>query len=92
MAGFSEGAQAHACFVANLRYATQLAAEHDITILIEPLNHYDAPGYFLTTTTQAREIIAACAVDGRRSEPPDCKIAATDWPYPVCRGAETWTA
>jgi hydroxypyruvate isomerase len=59
MAGFAAGADAHACFVANLKYATQQAAPHGITILIEPLNHYDAPGYFLSTTTQAIAIINA---------------------------------
>jgi hydroxypyruvate isomerase len=58
MAGFAAGAAAHDCFVETLRYATQAAAEAGITILIEPLNRYDAPGYFLSTTSQAREIIA----------------------------------
>lgn len=58
MAGFSEGQKAHDCFVANLRYATEQTKPHGITILIEPLNHYDAPGYFLTTTPQATGIIA----------------------------------
>ena len=53
MAGFASGGEAHQTFVANLKYACALAADHGITILIEPLNKYDAPGYFLTTTTQA---------------------------------------
>lgn len=53
MAGFSKGTDAHDTFVANLTYACAKAAPHDITILIEPLNRYDAPGYFLSTTTQA---------------------------------------
>lgn len=57
MAGFSDGPEAHDCFVSNLRYATQRASAHDITILIEPLNSYDAPGYFLKTTAQAIAII-----------------------------------
>jgi hydroxypyruvate isomerase len=57
MAGFCTGSDAKTCFVENLKYAVKTAALHDITILIEPLNHYDAPGYFLTTTTQAVEII-----------------------------------
>ena len=47
MAGFASGPAAHAQFVENLAYAASEAARHDITILIEPLNHYDAPGYFL---------------------------------------------
>ena len=57
MAGFSDGLTAHDTFVANLRYATKLADAQGITILIEPLNGYDAPGYFLKTTQQARDII-----------------------------------
>ena len=58
MAGFADGPQAKAAFVANLRYACARATAAGITILIEPLNAYDAPGYFLTTTDQATEIIA----------------------------------
>ena len=58
MAGFASGQSAHDIFIENLRYACERAAQHGIGILIEPLNHYDAPGYFLTTTTQARAIIA----------------------------------
>jgi len=58
MAGFAAGAAAHATYVDNLRYACAAAAPHGITILIEPLNRYDAPGYFLKTTGQAHEIIS----------------------------------
>lgn len=57
MAGFAEGTAAHETFVANLRYGCAAAEPHGITILIEPLNRYDAPGYFLKTTGQACEII-----------------------------------
>tara|TARA_R110002033_G_scaffold29286_1_gene65796 strand:+ start:315 stop:1052 length:738 start_codon:yes stop_codon:yes gene_type:complete len=56
MAGFAEGPAAHAAFVETLRYACDRAEGR--TILIEPLNHYDAPGYFLRTTTQAEAILA----------------------------------
>ncbi len=59
MAGFASGQEAHESFVANLQYACAQAAPHDITILIEPLNKYDAAGYFLTTTDQALTIIEA---------------------------------
>ncbi|MBO6920288.1 MAG: TIM barrel protein [Rhizobiaceae bacterium] len=55
MAGFSKGAEAHSTFVENLRYAT---SNTNRLILIEPLNRHDAPGYFLQTTDQAREIIS----------------------------------
>ena len=58
MAGFANGPEAHASFVANLRFACTEAAHHGINILIEPLNRHDAPGYFLTTTDQASAIIA----------------------------------
>lgn len=58
MAGYAQGAAARETFIENLRYATCQSAESAITILIEPLNHHDAPGYFLQTSTQAGEIIA----------------------------------
>ena len=61
MAGFASGAKAHGTFVENLTYACSAAAHHNITILIEPLNHYDAPNYFLQTTDQAVEIITQVA-------------------------------
>jgi len=57
MAGFAAGPRAHQTFVENLQYASEQALPHNITILIEPLNHYDAPGYFLSNTTQALGII-----------------------------------
>ena len=57
MAGIGDGSMAHDCFVSNLRYASAQAAAHNINILIEPLNKYDAPGYFLQKTSQAVAII-----------------------------------
>lgn len=57
MAGFAQGVIAENCFVEALEYACEQAGPHGINILIEPLNHYDAPGYFLSTTTHAQEII-----------------------------------
>jgi hydroxypyruvate isomerase len=62
MAGVSCGEQARQTFVDNLYYASKQAAAHGITILIEPLNHRDAPGYFLSTSAQAAEIIATVDV------------------------------
>ena len=63
MAGFAEGIAAHETFVANLTHACDMAAATGKTILIEPLNHHDAPGYFLQTSQQARAIIEAVARD-----------------------------
>jgi hydroxypyruvate isomerase len=57
MAGLSSGPRARAAFVTNLDYACKAAAADGITILIEPLNHYNAPGYFLNSTAQAADII-----------------------------------
>lgn len=57
MAGVAAGPAAHAAFAETLRYAAARAAEAGRTILIEPLNHYDAPGYFLSTTDQAAALI-----------------------------------
>lgn len=59
MAGYAAGPLAHATYLANLGYACERAAGLGITILIEPLNHYDAPGYFLTTTDQAIAVLDA---------------------------------
>ena len=61
MAGIAEGAAAETTFRSNLDYACGVAADLGITILIEPLNRYDAPGYFLTTTAQAARIISDVA-------------------------------
>lgn len=61
MAGNANGEGAHKTFINNLRYACKAANEHGITILIEPLNKYDAPAYFLKTTDQALEIIKEVA-------------------------------
>ena len=44
-------------YVANLRHAAQRAAEAGITILIEPINTRDMPGYFLNRPSEARRII-----------------------------------
>ncbi|WOI55380.1 hydroxypyruvate isomerase family protein [Palleronia sp. LCG004] len=55
MAGVAEGPEAEAAFIANLQFAAARAGRRGI--LIEPLNHYDAPGYFLNTATQAARIV-----------------------------------
>ncbi|MBB6262638.1 hydroxypyruvate isomerase [Paenochrobactrum gallinarii] len=63
MAGISAGDAAEQTYFANLDYACYIAKPYGITILIEPLNNYDAPGYFLTTADQAAKIIRAIAHD-----------------------------
>lgn len=66
MAGFAEGPDAHAAFVDTLKYACAQAAPSGITILIEPLNSYAAPGYFLKTTDQAIAIVDEVGADNIR--------------------------
>lgn len=63
MAGFSFGPEAHAVFLENLRYACRRTSR---TILIEPLNRHDAPGYFLKNTDQAAAIITEVGQDNLR--------------------------
>lgn len=46
-------------YLANLRYACKHAVEHDITILIEPLNARDNPGYYLNNLADAAGVIDA---------------------------------
>ena len=66
MAGFAKGPQAEATFKANLQYACMQAAPHGMTILIEPLNRYDAPGYFLSTSEQGRQVLAGVGGTGAK--------------------------
>lgn len=58
MAGAAEGTAAHGVYLDNLAFACELAAERGVSVLIEPLNARDAPGYFLRTTDQATAIMA----------------------------------
>ena len=45
-----------AVYVENLRYAARALAPHGITLLIEPINSRDMPGYFLSTQAEAHAI------------------------------------
>lgn len=51
-------AQARATFVANLRHAAQAFAADGRTLLVEPINAFDMPGYALTTVDDAIGLIA----------------------------------
>jgi len=50
--------RAHATYLDNLRWAAAELAPHGIELLIEPINRYDIPGYFLNYSRQALDIIA----------------------------------
>ena len=50
-------------FISNLRHAAARLAKENIRALIEPINYYDIPGYFLNTQAQARDIIERVGSD-----------------------------
>ncbi|NMG02363.1 hydroxypyruvate isomerase [Azoarcus taiwanensis] len=50
-------AQAHATFVSNLRFAAAELERADLRLLIEPINTFDMPGFFLNRSNQAEEIV-----------------------------------
>jgi hydroxypyruvate isomerase len=59
MAGFVKPEAREAAghvFVGNLREAADKAAPHGLTLLLEALNPYDAPGYFYATQAEADRI------------------------------------
>jgi hydroxypyruvate isomerase len=58
-----DAAAARETFVRNLRYAAPLLGSAGITLLIEPINTRDVPGFFLNGTAQAIEIIDAVGSD-----------------------------
>lgn len=44
-------------YVANLRKAARMARGAGVTVIIEPINTRDIPGFFLNTTAEARAVI-----------------------------------
>ena len=46
-------------YLTNLRYAARAVAEHGLTLLIEPINTRDMPGYFLNSQAQAHALRTA---------------------------------
>lgn len=50
--------RAHAVYVDNLRRAARRLAPHGMTLLIEPINTRDMPGYFLHHQQQAHDVVA----------------------------------
>ncbi|GAC1533776.1 MAG: hydroxypyruvate isomerase family protein [Candidatus Velthaea sp.] len=49
--------KAVACYIENVRHVADLMAPHGRRVVLEPINHRDIPGFFLNTTSQARELI-----------------------------------
>jgi len=59
-------AEGEAVYVENVRYAADLAKKDGITVVIEPINTRDIPGYFLNTTTEGIGILDRVARDNAR--------------------------
>ena len=47
----------HETFVSNLKYASEQLKRVNIKLLIEPINTFDIPGFYLSRTQQAIDII-----------------------------------
>lgn len=58
-----ERARHRAVYLDNLAYAARLAAADGITIVIEPINTRDIPGFFLNRQDEAQAICAEVATD-----------------------------
>jgi hydroxypyruvate isomerase len=57
---------ARATLVDNLRFAAAALAEAGLTLLVEPINTRDIPGFFVNTSRQALALIAAVAAPNLR--------------------------
>ncbi|HRD78971.1 MAG TPA: TIM barrel protein, partial [Hyphomicrobiaceae bacterium] len=57
MAGLRHQGAERRAYVANLKTAARMAAASGVTVIIEPINTRDIPGYFLNRTEEARSII-----------------------------------
>lgn len=62
MAGLEPHGTDRNVYVKNLALAADWARPEGVEVLIEPINTFDIPGYFLTTTEEARDIIAEIGV------------------------------
>ncbi|MGZ9710387.1 2-oxo-tetronate isomerase [Glaciimonas sp. GNP009] len=59
-------ARHRAVYIDNLAYAAQQLAPHNITLVIEPINSRDIPGFFLNRQDDAQAICAEVGLDNLR--------------------------
>ena len=52
--------RARETYIQNLQYAADQCQPHGIDVMIEPINTYDMPGYFLNRSSQAIDILDQC--------------------------------
>lgn len=53
----------HATFVSNLKWAAGECRKSDVTVLLEPINTVERPGYLISTTREARRAIHQAGAD-----------------------------
>jgi hydroxypyruvate isomerase len=63
----ADRAACRATLIANLKYAAEKSAPHNITVLLEAINHRDIPGFFINTQAESYAICAAVGA-------PNCKM------------------
>ena len=61
-----EFARCEAVEIENLKFAARQAASTNVTLVLEPLNTTDFPGYFLTSVPQAKAVIEAVGAPNLR--------------------------
>lgn len=66
MAGITDHPRAEETFRANLAHACDLAATARLTVLIEPINRFDVPGYHLSRMDAAAATLAALGRENLR--------------------------
>ncbi len=71
---------AAALYIANLAWASEQAAQRGVTLLLEPINHRDMPGYFLNTMAQGAAVVEALGRDrlGLQFDVYHCQITEGD--------------
>lgn len=71
--------------IENVKFAASEAAPHGITVLLEPLNTVDTPGFFLFRTNHALSVIAAAG------SPPNLKLQYDVYHMQIMEGDLTRT-
>ena len=78
-AGLRPGVAA-AVYVANLAWAAEQAAPRGVTLVIEPINHRDMPGFHLNTMAQGAAVVEAIGRDklGLQFDVYHCQVTEGD--------------
>lgn len=86
----ADPAACRASLVRNIRLAADRLAGHDITLLLEPINQRDIPGYFLNRQQQALDVLneAGAANSALQMDLYHCQIAEGDLAMHIRRNIE----